>query len=197
METETLLPLLEQAETLKLQAKHEEAIRFCQKILLLDLDCAEAYEEIGDNYISLGEYRKAKIALDYVLKLKPQSANAHYLTGFMYSAQQNWKESISHLEKSNVLYPNHPEILRCLGWAIFNMGLKKRGIVVLERALNIAPEDSYILCDLGVCYMNQRNFQRALSLFRKTLAIDPENLKAKECARIAELFSANEGLASN
>ena len=126
------------------------------------------------------------------LKLNSQSANAHYLTGFMHSTQQNWKESITHLEKANELFPNHPEILRCLGWSIFNMGLKKKGICVLERALAIAPEDSFILCDLGVCYMNQRNFPRALSLFNKTLQIDPDNLKAKECARIAELFSNSE-----
>jgi tetratricopeptide (TPR) repeat protein len=192
METETLFPLLEQAETLKLQGQHEEAIRFCQKILLVDLECPEVYEEIGDNYISLGEYKKASVALKQALKRNSASANAHYLTGFMHSAQQDWKESANHLEKANELYPNHPEILRCLGWAIFNMGFKKKGICILERALTIAPEDSYILCDLGVCYMNQRNFQRALSLFRKTLLIDPENMKAKECARIAELFSSED-----
>lgn len=194
IDTETLLPLLEQAEALKLQGKHDEAIRFAQKILLLDLDCVEAYEEIGDNYISLAEYKKARLALNHAIKLNPLSANAHYLIGFMFSAQQNWKESVSHLERANELYANHPEILRCLGWAIFNTGFKKKGICILERALIIAPEDSYILCDLGICYMNQRNFQRALSLFKKTLTIDPGNMKAKECARIAELFSSEDHL---
>ena len=194
MDTDTLLPLLEQAETLKLQGKHKEAIRFCQKILIMNLDCTEAYEEIGDNYISLGEYKKAKLALVQAARRNPKSANVHYLTGFMFSAQQNWKESINHLEKSNELFPNHPEILRCLGWSIFNLGLKKKGICVLERALTIAPEDSFILCDLGVCHMNQRNFQRASSLFNKTLQIDPDNMKAKECARIVDLFSSNEDL---
>lgn len=194
MDTDNLLPLLEQAETLKLQGKHEEAIRFCQKILIMNLDCTEAYEEIGDNYISLGEYKKAKLALIQATRRNPKSANTHYLTGFMYSAQQNWKESAIHLERANELFPNHPEILRCLGWSIFNVGLKKKGICVLERALAIAPEDSFILCDLGVCYMNQRNFPRALTLFNKTLQIDPENLKAKECARITELFFSSEDM---
>lgn len=197
MDTDNLFPLLEQAETLKLQSKHKEAIRFCQKILIMDLDCTEAYEEIGDNYISLGEYKKASLALAQATRRNPKSANTHYLTGFMHSAQQNWKESVGHLEKANELFPNHPEILRCLGWSVFNMGLKKKGICILERALAIAPEDSFILCDLGVCYMNQRNFPRALSLFNKTLQLDPENLKAKECARIAELFSSSEDMSVN
>lgn len=193
MEVETLIPLLEQAEDMKLKGQHEDAIRFCQQIIFDNIDCHELYEEIGDNYISLGEHKKAKIALNHALKLNVQSANANYLLGFTYSAEQNWKESIYYLEKSNITRPNHPEILRCLGWAIFNSGYKKKGICVLERALVIAPEDSYVLCDLGVCYLNQRNFPRALQLFKKTLDLDPSNMKAKECMRIAKLFASETG----
>jgi tetratricopeptide (TPR) repeat protein len=192
MESEILYPLLEKAEKLKLSGEHMEAIRFCQEILLQDLDVTEAYEEIGDNYISLGEYPKAVKALVHALKLNPMSANANYLIGFLHSTQQNWGEAVNFLEYANELFPNHPEILRCLGWAIFHNGFKKKGLFVLERALTISPEDSYILCDLGVCYMNQRNFPRALHLFQKTLNVDPDNLKARECMRIAELFADEE-----
>ncbi|MDZ4216959.1 MAG: hypothetical protein U1C97_01405, partial [Candidatus Gracilibacteria bacterium] len=74
--------LLVQAEELKMLNKHREAIEVCQSILLQDLNVLEAYEEIGDNYISLKAYTKAQKALEKALKVDRRSANANYLYGF-------------------------------------------------------------------------------------------------------------------
>lgn len=180
--------LLVQAEELKMQNQHREAIEICQGILIHDLGVVEAYEEIGDNYISLKAYTKAKKALEKALKLNKRSANANYLYGFVWSALHEWEDAIKFLELANEYQPNHPEVLRCLGWAHFCSGLRKKGLAILERALVLAPMDSYILCDLGICHLNDRSFDRAMDLFSQTLAVDPENVKARECLKIAQIF---------
>jgi len=180
--------LLVQAEELKMQNKHREAIEICQGILLHDLNIVEAYEEIGDNYISLKAYSKAKKALEKALKVSKRSANANYLYGFVWSALHEWDKAIKYLELANDYQANHPEVLRCLGWAYFCSTLRKKGLAILERALVLAPMDSYILCDLGICHLNDRNFNRSMELFSKTLAVDPENIKARECLKIAKMF---------
>lgn len=179
---------LEEADRLKMQGKHSEAIELCQKMLLSDLACVEAYEEVGDNYLSLKEYEKAKKALLRATKLDAQSPNAHYLLGFTFSCLGEWERSIEELEHADRLLKNHPEILRCLGWSLFHHGQKKKGIIVLERALTLAWDDCLILCDLGVCYLNEKNFNRAIELFRKVLAIEPDNEKARECLKACEFF---------
>lgn len=180
--------ILVQAEELKMQNKHREAIEICQSILLSDLNVLEAYEEIGDNYISLKAYSKAKKALEKALKLDKRSANANYLYGFVWSATHEWTKAIKYLELANEYQANHPEVLRCLGWAYFCSGLRKKGLAILERALVLAPYDSYVLCDLGICHLNDRSFDRAMDLFGKTLEVDPENIKARECLKIAKMF---------
>lgn len=182
-------PLLVHAEELKMQNKHREAISICEQILIQDLSILEAYEEIGDNYISLKAYSKAKKALEKALKLQKRSANANYLYGFVFSALHEWESAIQYLEYANEYQPNHPEVLRCLGWAYFCSGLRKKGLAILERALVLAPSDSYVLCDLGICHLNDRNFSRAMELFSQTLSIDPENVKARECLKIAKMFA--------
>ena len=149
-------PLIEEADKKKNEGKHLEAIRICEKILATDLDCTEAYEEIGDNYLSLRQYDKAEKALKRALNLNKKSANANYLLGFVHSCTGAWENSVELLEKADTLYPNHPEILRCLGWSMFHHGQKHRGIVVLERSLYLAPHDPLILNDLGVCYLNEK-----------------------------------------
>ncbi len=183
--------LLDEADRKKTNGEHQEAIKICEKILFNDLNCIEAYEEIGDNYLSLREYPKAEKALKRALNLKPSSANANYLLGFVYSATGQFKESVDFLEKADQTQSNHPEILRCLGWSIFHLGQRKRGIIILERALTMAPRDCLIICDLGVCYLNDRVFDRSIHLFSKALEIEPQNEKARECLNTAKFF-ANE-----
>ena len=65
---------------------------------------------------------------------------------------------------------------------------KARGVVLLERALFLAPHDPLILNDLGVCHLNNKTFERASDLFKKTLTIEPNNEKAKECLNAVQFF---------
>ncbi len=180
--------LLEEADQSKIKGEHQQAIKTCERVLTQDLDCQEAYEEIGDNYLSLKLYDKAEKALLQSLRINPLSANAHYLYGFTKSALGEWAESIDHLEKADEIQPNHPEILRCLGWSIFHSGKRKQGLVILERSLNLSPQDPLILSDLGVCYLNDKNFDRAKFLFKQVLDLEPENEKVKECLYAVEFF---------
>lgn len=181
-------PLIQEADKKKNEGNHSEAIRICERILSNDLNCVEAFEEIGDNYLSLRKYDKAEKALKQAIKLNRESANANYLLGFVYSCTGEWNKSVELLEKSDILYPNHPEILRCLGWSMYHEGQRKRGIILLERSLFLAPLDPLILNDLGVCYLNEKNFEKAGQLFKKSLQVDPGNQKAKECLNAVKFF---------
>lgn len=180
--------LLKEADQLKLSGRHEEAITLANRMVLMDMDYVEAYEEIGDNYLSLREYEKSKKALEYALKLKPTSANALYLLGFLYSSLGDFQRSVETLETANNVQPHHPEILRCLGWSIFHNGERKKGLVILERAKALAPRDTLVICDLAVCYLNDRNFEKTIDLLENALAIEPNNEKAKDCLETAKFF---------
>jgi tetratricopeptide (TPR) repeat protein len=180
--------LFKEAEQLKMSGSHKDAIAMCEKILMDDLECTQAYEEVGDNYLSLREYDKAKKALEKALKTNGRSANANYLLGFLYSATGDFKRSIKYLELADNYESNHPEILRCLGWSLYHEGQRQRGVVLLERALTLAPQDSLILSDLGVCYLNSKKFDKSARLFKKILDIEPDNEKAKECLNAVKFF---------
>jgi ribosomal protein S12 methylthiotransferase accessory factor len=108
--------------------------------------------------------------------------------GFVYSCTSEFGTSVELLEVADELYPNHPEILRCLGWSMYHDGQKDRGVVILERSLYLAPNDPLILNDLGVCHLNNKSFDRAGDLFKKALTVDPANEKAKECLNAVSFF---------
>lgn len=184
-----IIDMLAQAEDAKLAGEFERAIEILQKVIMHVPDCFEAFEELGDNYLSIKKFSEAEKALNEAIRISPKSANAHYLLGFMFSQQQKWMASVKALQEADLRSPNHPEILRCLGWSFHNQNRKSaQGVALLERSRNLAPEDPNVLCDLGVCYMNTAQDERAKEEFRKVLAIAPTSEQAKECKNFLKIL---------
>ena len=175
-------------EELKLNGEHEKSIEEAERLLCNDPNCVEALEEIADNYVSLDRFNNAEKACTHALKLNKNSYTAKYILGFIHSQKQDWPKAITYLKSSNDLHSNNPEILRCLGWAMFNNKKRTQGIVVLERALNLDPENSLTLCDLGICYLQTKNFDKSVELLRKAMEIDPGNKRIQDCYNAAKGF---------
>lgn len=181
--------LLDQAEQLKLDARHEEALVILEEILAKDPNNIVALEEIADNELSLERYDRAEIAANRALSLDSGSFDAHYVLGFVASVREEWDKSVNSLKISNRLEPNNPEILRCLGWSLFSAGKTLEGVVTLERALNLEDANPLILCDLGVVYLKMKQFPKARALLERALEIDPLNVRVKECLEMATRIS--------
>lgn len=177
----TVLERLEKAEHLKLSGKHREALEILETLVLEDPSNVAALEEIADNELSLERYARAEIAAMQAVALDASSYTGHYILGFIRSQDSAWDEALRRLKEANRLKSNNPEILRCLGWVLFKMGQRPQGIVTLERSLNLDNDNTLTLCDLGVAYLEMRNFQKARALFQRALDIDPQNPRAREC----------------
>ncbi len=187
--SEEIINELRKATELKEQGQYEQAILELEKVIVDEPHLAAAYEEVADNYLSLRELAKSKKALAQALKIEADSANAHYLLGFLESLEQNWQKSEESLIKADHIHPNHPEILRCLGWTLFNNLKKSQGLSVLERSNALRPNDVNILCDLGVCYMNDTQWAPAARTFRQVISLSPESEQAKECRGFLQLMT--------
>jgi Flp pilus assembly protein TadD len=180
-----ILEQLEFAEELKLQGQSVEALRILEQLCIQEPENASIFEEIADNELHLEHFERALKAANHALELDSESYTAHYIIGFLESQKSEHDSAISHLQTANRLKPNNPEILRCLGWALFCNNQSVRGIVTLERALNLDNENPLILCDLGVTYLQSKNISKATNLFQKALELDPDNERAQECIKAA------------
>jgi tetratricopeptide (TPR) repeat protein len=185
---------LAKSEELKVLGRYKEAIDIAQRILQKDPACVPAAEEIADNLLSLEEHASAEKTANFVLSLDPDSYIALYIKGFIALTRGENLIAVPCLSHANQKNPNNPEILRCLGWALFHTGKKTEGIATLERALNLRPDDTMILCDLGVCSLHENNFEKTIRLFERALVLDPENERAKECLEASKELSQKFGL---
>ena len=180
------LERLERAEQLKLTGKHEEALVILEQLLMEDPENVPALEEVADNELSLNHVHRAERAAKEAISICGRSYTAHYILGFLRSQEKRWTEALRELREANNLNPNNPEILRCLGWALFQYGKHAQGVVTLERALNLDQENALILCDLGVAYAEAHNIKKAASLFTRAVEIDPGNARARECIKMVQ-----------
>jgi tetratricopeptide (TPR) repeat protein len=154
-------------EELKIAKNFEQAISLLQKTLVKYSDDYRLYEELADIYLYIGDNKKAFSALDFSLTLNDQSATGNYLKGFILLGEDKVAESISYLEKSNILFGNNAEVLRNLGWAYTMSGQHERGITVLKRALNISPEDELITEDLAMALIGTGEISAGNRLLKK------------------------------
>ena len=69
---------------------------------------------------------------------------------------------------------------------LFKSGQRPQGAVTLERSLNLDSDNTLTLCDLGVAYLELRNFQKARALFIRALDLEPDNPRARECVTAIE-----------
>lgn len=184
-----VIDMLAQAEDLKLQGDFDGAIKMLQKIIMSEPGCFEAFEELGDNYLSLKSFSQSEKALREAIRISKKSANAHYLLGFLFSQQQKWQASVQELQEADLISPNHPEILRCLAWSYHNQNRKSvQGIALMERSQSLSPDDPNILCDLGVCYMNSLQKERAQKAFKRVIELAPNSEQAKECKNFLHIL---------
>ncbi|PIQ76835.1 hypothetical protein COU78_00855 [Candidatus Peregrinibacteria bacterium CG10_big_fil_rev_8_21_14_0_10_49_24] len=174
---------LEAAEQLKLAGAYEQALLILEGLLVEDPENVSALEEVADNELSLERYSRAETAAEQAIALDVESYTGHYILGFLRSQEEDWEKALVHMQKANKLKANNAEILRCLGWALFNGGQRAQGIVTLERSLNLDDENPLALCDLGVAYLQTRNTAKAKTLFGRALELDPENERAHECVQ--------------
>ena len=178
------MTVLEEAERLKLGCQHEESIALLEGLLSRDPGNVAALEEVADNELSLERYDRALVAAKQAVALDPESYMGHYILGFALSLKEDWEKAVEELTVANRIQPNNAEILRSLGWVLFKKGDRVRGIVTLERSLNLDSDNILCLCDLGVCYLEVRNYQKASALLGRTLDLDPGNERARECSEM-------------
>jgi Tfp pilus assembly protein PilF len=183
-----IIERLEKAEQLKISGEHEAALSILEQLLLEDPENVPALEEIADNELSLERYKRAEVAAAQAIALDDHSYTGHYILGFLFSHKEQWTVAVEHFKTANRLKGNNAEILRCLGWSLFNAGSRAQGIVTLERSLNLDDANTLTLCDLGVAYLQSHHVQKARNLFQRALELDPDNQRVRECVQAVERY---------
>lgn len=148
---------------------------------------ARIHAELGAAYYSAGRYAIAIDELQEALKSDPSYVAAINQLGLVYLALGQEPQAMAQLERALKIDPNDSSVNNNYGMLLCRRGQHKDGLRHLRKALADplyqSPETAHV--NAGICLKDSGDTVQAESMFRKALALSPN--QAEALYQLAEL----------
>jgi tetratricopeptide (TPR) repeat protein len=115
-------------------------------------------------------------AIDVIGKPDQRHWGFYYARGTSYERLKNWPAAEADLKKALALAPDQALVLNYLGysWVDQNKNIKE-GTKLIEKAVQLKPDDGYIVDSLGWAHYKQSNYKEAVRYLERAVEIKPED----------------------
>ena len=128
------------------------------------------------NIICFGQ---ATEATRKAISLDETNSDAHLIAGWLFVMQKDYKNGIASLKRSISLNPNNADAYAFLGYALAVSDQPSEGIKYIKKAFLLNPSPpSFYLVNLGICYRMLEQYGDAITAFKKSIQIQPDNIVA-------------------
>jgi len=122
--------------------RYPEALTLLQEVESREPQSRNVLELMGSTYLSVRKFQDAGRAYTRLLELDPENLAALTNLGMLAVAVRNAPAALSYLERARAVSPDDPLVLLNLGQIRFRvLGEKEEGRPLLERFLEVAPDD--------------------------------------------------------
>ncbi|GEM_PF-5475486 len=158
----------------KIEPIRENAKSSLEKAVELGDNDEKLFLELADLYWT--HFNKASQAEKYwskALSIDPNSAEAHFCLGRLFSLRKKWKEAVKHLSKAIQLNDKNPEYFFELGQALYKKGNRAESVRYYEAAVNLNPVYKDAVFNLGTVFFDLGKRKKALEVWRKFIELEP------------------------
>ena len=128
------------------------------------------------NIICFGQ---ATEATRIAISLDETNSDAHLIAGWLFLMQKEYKNGIASLKRSISLNPNNADAYAYLGYALAVYDQPSEGLKYIKKAFLLNPSPpSFYLQILGICYRMLEQYGDAITAFKKSIQIQPDNISA-------------------
>jgi tetratricopeptide (TPR) repeat protein len=165
-----------------------DAVLEAQEILKRDPDNVQAHKLLGRIYLrSLGDMQGGtqsrevlKLAIEQyeaMVRIEPKNVDNHLLLGRLYVLNKDYSKAENEFKTSTTLDPGSEEAVSNLAYLYNEEGDNKKAAEILKSV----PEPrrtAKMYAALGFTYEQQKDYKNAIEAYKKSLALDKENLDA-------------------
>ena len=99
-----------------------------------------------------------------------------YRRGIALERQKKWPQAEADFKKALELFPEQPQVLNYLGYSWIDMGMNlDEGFKLLRRAVELRPQDGYIVDSLGWAHFKLGHFDDAAIFLEKAADLKPSD----------------------
>ncbi|MBN2491395.1 MAG: tetratricopeptide repeat protein [Planctomycetes bacterium] len=158
-----------------------EAARYCQRALGLDAQNETAYgllQGMVSRRYAAGEWVEAESLTRRLLDARPSSGLEWSNLGLFLTNQRRYKEAWWAYEKALQYEPDRPDILYAAGGLLYFYSFpldrpRDKARELLERALELAPDNLDAMENLGILCLERGELERARELLQTVVEYDP------------------------
>ncbi|MCW2286596.1 tetratricopeptide (TPR) repeat protein [Rhodoblastus acidophilus] len=158
--------------------KPDEALARLRKITEAHPDNPEAQSALADLLRNKKKYLEAADAYTRVIDLSPPGEKGlwavYYFRGISYERAKVWNKAEPDFKKALELYPEQPLVLNYLGYSWVDQGVHlDEAFKMLRRAVELQPEDGYIVDSLGWAHYRLGHYDDAVKLLERAIELKP------------------------
>lgn len=137
-------------------------------------------EALGNIMRARKRYEEAVEYYTKAIKLipKPEKRNwaYYYSRGTCYERLKNWPAAEADLQKALVLFPDQPLVLNYLGYSWIDQGMNlQQGLALIDKAVQLRPDDGYIVDSLGWAYFKMGDYKEAVKYLERAVELRPDD----------------------
>lgn len=97
--------------------------------------------------------------------------------GKYYLVNREKDSVVKYVDKGLLFYPNSVELINIKALSLFNNGDLDLALPLFEKLIELKQQKEYIYDRLGQCYVNEKNYEKAVEAYENALKFDDENPK--------------------
>ncbi len=158
--------------------KSPEAIARLKSLLAKNSKDAEAWMTLGNIYRITDQFAEATGAYTEAINLTAKndtpSWQLYYNRGISYDRQKMWDKSETDFRQALTISKDEPSILNYLGYSLIDRGVKlDEAIAMVKRAVDLRPNDGYIVDSLGWAFFTLRDYEQAANYMERAVDLNP------------------------
>jgi len=135
------------------------------------------YHNLGIIQIHFFEYDKAIESSEKALKLLPNNPSVLNNLGYVHGLLENHTEAFLYLNKVLKIDEKYAFAWNNRGFSKLKLGQLDEGLQDIQKSIELDPENAYAYRNLGLYYFYQKDYQKALNLYKKAFEMDATTLK--------------------
>lgn len=171
---------LRTALVLDAMGRTDEAERRLEAMAAALPDRPQALVELGDILRAHSNFAEAAAAYDRAVQRLPRPAardwRIFYSRGVAYERAGQWPRAEADLKHALELQPEQPLVLNYLGYTWIDKGVNiDDAVKMIRRAVELRPNDGYIVDSLGWAYYRLGDFRHATEVLERAIELLPED----------------------
>ncbi len=159
----------------------EQAIGRDPTFLAAYCSLARAHDQL---YLFGGDHTPARLAaaeeaINAALRLQPDAAEAHLALANHFYSKLDYEGARAEIEMARRTLPNDPRAFELSGYADRRQGRWQESTRNLERALELDPNNIFILQQISESYASLRDYSKGVAALDRVLSLKPNDLNTR------------------